>query len=966
MRASTLLVLLTACGAPEGHDGPNAPSTALRLALEPTTGAVGWASPSGDPVSAAAWGDVDADGQLDLILGRGITRWTPDDVIVRALPFSAHRGVGRDFARLETPDIRSDVGAVAWGDPDEDGQADLLVGEHVQWESGLGSRVIPGALALLVAQGGALVVDWVAPEGTRWRTTDLAWADVDDDGDLDFAEAGREGLRLWRADGDGWSPEVLFEGDCQSLAWADLDGDGAVDLSAGCTEGLAVLPNRDGTPDGSSAALLLDQQPIVDVAWGDWLGTGRLHPAVATDQDVRVFRATETGLVQRLSHPRTGASPRAVRWADFDADGDLDLAVGWSDGTAEVLEGFPSFTGQVLEPGWEDVGRFQAATVVQSADWDGDGDEDLMVGRGELASTREALTAVYESLSGEPSMERADLGIRPTTGAAADWDGDGQVEILFVVDLIPAFNEEERYSELRWVRGTPDGGLITLPDGPPFGFPAPAQGEAGVRILRVAPADWDGDGVLEVTLATSEGMVVLAREGDALRPVYSEPTGWAASDLAWADADADGDLDVAVAGDAHLRVLRNDGGVLRQAWEVPLAAGEPTLESLVAPNRVSWAHLDGDGRRQLVVRHGGEGADALLVFDAAALDGTPWPRRPLAGVPSDLLSVLPLDANGDGDDELYLGTATADWLVDVVGDRLERQWEATLDATSIQITAGDIDQDGFSDVAVGGGVTTILQQHREQAWVPTLRRVEDNGASPLLVDTDGDGDLDLVSYGNGGVFVDRNGRGPGETLPYNATRLRLRWDESPGVPASARSQRRLRQDGPVQAVLTLTDPESDPVRGLRFEFRDWGGPWRAATVQDLPDTLETAPAGEGGRTYSATWDWEADLADGEDAQLRVVLDAPRLWGGDARLGRTAAATTGTRLFLDSDDDGVRDTTDPCPLDASDDSLVDGVCNADALAAGWWCSTSGSDPRALLWILVPLLVRRRRVSAVAAA
>lgn len=390
--------------------------------------------------------------------------------------------------------------------------------------------------------------------------------------------------------GAGDAPRDMAAAD---LAVVSVEGDlGAtpMDLARGLDVGIApdLLPLRDPyapqfrppftVPLGKGASPFF-------LADGDINGDGRPDLAVVDQAaaDIAILLGRGDGTFEPVRKVPTlpDVSPRALAFADFDADGRLDFVFSHGGGVTVALgDGMGGFT---VGRAWSAGTRTRA---VAAADFDGDGATDALVvnygsddghlfrgdGKGHLLG---------------PGLPFA-TGALPYGIAVADVDGDGLLDAA-----VGCGNDG---------RGGRTGAVALLlgastPGAARF-LPATFHPVGGSPLFGVALPDLDGDGRrdLVVANASSNDVSVLRGlgKGGFAPQVVTAAVGQQPDALAVADLDLDGRLDVVTANTRgnDITLLHGDGRGGFRARDAYPVAGSPVA--------VIAVDLDGDRKPDVV------------------------------------------------------------------------------------------------------------------------------------------------------------------------------------------------------------------------------------------------------------------------------------------------------------------------------------------------------------------------------
>ena len=324
-----------------------------------------------------AWGDYDADGDFDLVVSGIATVGNTWETMTRIYRNDA--GTLVDAVHLEA----AYECAVAWCDYDGDGDLDLAIAgvSAAEGES-------YGRFHLLRNDGGVFTSVSNRVDQRHPASCAMAWADYDNDGDLDLAISGNlsnsEGCLLYRNDGGDLAEAADLAGGSNGFAeWADYDNDGDHDLLVAWR----VVDDTNTILYGNSGGVFSEVGvDICDtshgaVAWGDYDGDGYLdffisgYDADMTPVSKLYHNESGTGFQDKaISAP--GMERGDAAWGDYDGDGDLDLAASGGDLMATRMGWIYVNDSGVLTDSGVEFPRLHGSSLAW-ADIDGDGDLDL-------------------------------------------------------------------------------------------------------------------------------------------------------------------------------------------------------------------------------------------------------------------------------------------------------------------------------------------------------------------------------------------------------------------------------------------------------------------------------------------------------------------------------------------------------------------------------------------------------------
>ena len=593
----------------------------------------------------------------------------------------------------------------------------------------------------------------------------LQVADTNGDGIPDLIVSGPS-LEVLFGNGDGTfrpGPSSKCGGDAVSFVATSLLGDGKLDLVVQGGNGIVVCAgNGDGTFQ-SAVSYLVNDSGINFLVLGDFNGDGILDVAAPGNQGVWLFTGKGDGTFNAgvLAAALTGSFEIAA--ADFNGDNNLDLVVGLTNGGVDGLgAGFVVLLGNgngtFHSP--QSFAKPKEVTAIAVGSLTKGGYPGIA-----LATNADSYVYLYSGngAGGFSGPSYVDLpGVDRDGLTLGDVNGDG------IPDLVSA--------EAYVAYGEGDGRFTK-----PVGYTTAGGG------TDVVLADLQNNGLTDIVTSGYFAVSVLLNQGKVRfeNGIWTKVSGGASCGVA-ADFNGDGKPDLAVITSTGVSVLLGTGKAA-----TPFTTGTPIAVTGAAC--MVTGDLNGDGIPDLLVAVNGS-PNALLTYLGNG-DGT-FTLKSTTATPNSGGSVVLADFNHDG----KLDFATSGNLLALGNGDGTFQAPTAIVANPPTtgfsgIAAGDINNDGWTDLVLtnnavpyNNAFVLLNNQHGGFTQVPT--NFGATTTQPILVDLNGDGNLDLVLEG-GGVFV---GNGTG-TFTYRTA--------LPGVPGGSNG-----------GVIAVADVNGDGIPDL--------------------------------------------------------------------------------------------------------------------------------------------------------
>lgn len=782
-----------------------------------------WVSSEKNFTGAVAWGDFDADGDLDLAVGN----YGPNYI------YYNDNGIIPTKHSWISSDSR-DTFSLVWVDFDNDGDLDLSAGNRYAKD------------AIYLNDNGRLLETPIWNSTEEFFTTSIKWGDIDSDGDLDMVAGhvdsnitiyGNNGINIsqdpiWRSEESYWSNDIEL---------GDINGDGNIDLISGNGE-----------------------------IWG---GSKNV-----------MFLNTGTGFPQRpnwnTQNPRRTSS---IALGDVDRDGDLDLAMGtFNQGTNVFFNTNGNFS---IKPDWSASDTSMRTFGIEFADMTGNGYLDLVLaikGQNAIYKNTGGVFESYASWYSTDDIGSSSIGIGDINGDASldlsigNTLPNGEPNKIHLnngtvisPDPLWTLNLTQKIQSVAWYDidedddqdlavGTSGKNIIYYNSGTSLSKSSGWLSADSSDTRAMTWGDLDGDGDFDLITGNygSSNLAYRNNYGSLTSNAWwtSGKTSKTTS-IALADLDLDDDLDLAVGnenGPNYIYLNTGLGLAVNPSW-----SSNDTSKTF----GVAWGDLENDNNLDLAVANSGSGVEIYHNEGQKLENRTYWK----SSYSNDTRSIVWADMNGDGFLDIVTGAYDAPTYIYYNQNGSFNKipdWEHSAPikkTTSIYIR--DITGSGYLDIIeVNEGVNRIFINDRGTvrkvpAWASSTAEASFDAS---IGDVELDGDFDIaVANADGLIEIYENNYMGMPLLVNNPPKIKIVSPEGSTSSSLYSIAQPLKDKIAIKYVLY--DPEG-AMTWIKTEYStDGGGTWhtptKSTTGGDPITNLKATPAGQ---AYTFMWDSKAD------------------------------------------------------------------------------------------------------------
>ncbi|WP_341899605.1 FG-GAP-like repeat-containing protein [Synechococcus sp. UW140] len=666
---------------------------------------------TGNGASSVTLGDVDGDGNIDIITANQ-----------KSNSASVLLGNGNGtFQSQGTFSTGTKSRTVTLGDVNGDGRLDIITANRDS-----------NNISVLLGNGdGAFQTQSTFATGTSPRSVTLG--DVNGDGRLDIITANRNSdntsVLLGNGDGTFQTQQTFAAGSQpQSGTLGDVNGDGKLDIiTANFTSNNAsvLLGNGNGTFQ-TQATFATGINPRY-VTMGDVNADGKLDIVIANSSSANcsVLLGNGNGTFQTQATFAIGNRPSSVTLGDLNGDGKLDIITSNEDSDdSSVLLGNGNGTFQTKV----DFAMGDGALSVTLGDVNGDGRLDIIAANYNSDNASVILgtggSAMFATFSPQQTFT-TETG--PFSVALGDVNGDGRLDIItansasnnasvllgngngtlqgqqiFATGQNPnsvALGDVNNDGKLDLITANRDSNTASVLLGNGNGtFQTQTNFFAGPGAMprSVNLGDVNGDGTLDIITANAYSAnvgVLLGNGNGTFQTQATFSTGLGPNSVALGDVNGDGTLDIITAnlGSTTVSVLLGNGNGTFQ--------GQQTFATGANPFSVSMGDVNGDGRLDIITANLGSANVSVLLGNG---NGTFGPKTDIStGTGSNPASVTLGDVNGDGRLDIITANAYSANVSVLLGNgngSFQEKQTLTTDAGPVSVALGDMNGDGRLDI----------------------------------------------------------------------------------------------------------------------------------------------------------------------------------------------------------------------------------------------------------------------------